>query len=96
MFTVLSPIWILVAVFLGGVCAPILGWARAKLDAQKAGAIEPFDFSRLIASSIIAAIAAVLFFSQYSTALSVAFPDVVLAFVAGFGADKIVKNAVGI
>ena len=94
----LSPMFIPLAVFLGGILAPILGWARAYLDSKKTPdtEIEKIDPKRLGASAVIAVIAAIIFLGQYSTALSVGLPDLELAFIAGFGADKIVKNAIGI
>lgn len=96
-----SPLFIPLAVFIGGVLAPILGWARAYLDSKKVAAvttttIEKIDMKRIMASGVIAAIAAVIFLGQYSGAVSVGLPDLELAFIAGFGADKIVKNAIGI
>jgi len=96
MFLDMSPMWIPVAVFIGGVLAPILGWARARLDAKKTGDVEGLQWERVVASAIIAAIAAFIFLGQYSAAISVGLPDLELAFVAGFGADKIIKNAIGI
>lgn len=100
--TNLSPLFIPVAVFIGGICAPILGWARAYLDSKKVAGtvqdagIEKFDYKKLIASAIISAIAALIFLGQYASAVSVGIPDLEIAFVAGFGADKIVKNAIGL
>jgi len=101
MFQTVSPYFIPLAVFLGGILAPIVGWARAYLDTKKAQAVTPtptekLDPVRIIASGVIAFIAALIFLGQYAAAVSVGLPDLELAFVAGFGADKIVKNAVGI
>jgi hypothetical protein len=101
MFQTVSPLWIPVAVFLGGVLAPVLGWARAYLDSKNRAEVMPtpiekLDYKRIIASGFIAVIAALIFLGQYSAAVSVGLPDLELAFVAGFGADKIVKNAIGI
>lgn len=102
MFT-MSPFYIPAAVFFGGILAPILGWAAAYRDSKKApvvpGAVpptEPFDWKREFASAIIAAIAAIIIMGQYAAAISVGLPDLEIAFIAGFGADKIVKNAIGI
>lgn len=47
-------------------------------------------------AAVIVVIAAIIFLGQYSAAVSVGLPDLELAFIAGFGADKIVKNAMGI
>jgi len=96
MFQAVSPLWIPVAVFVGGVLAPILGWARARLNATRAGTTERLEIGRILASAIIALLAAVIFLGQYSAAVSVGLPDLELALVAGFGADKIVKNTIGI
>lgn len=102
MFMNLSPMFIPLAVFCGGIFAPVLGWARAYLDSKKEqGAnseikVEGFDARRLLASGIIAVIAAMIFMGQYAAAISVGLPDLELAFIAGFGADKIIKNAIGI
>lgn len=93
----MSPFWIPLAVFLGGVLSPILGWARANQNAKAAGGEgESLNWKKVAASAVIAFIAAVIFFATYSAAISVGFPDLITAFIAGFGADKIVKNGVGI
>ena len=97
----ISPFFIPLAVFAGGVLSPIVGWARAYLDTKKTANVTPtpiekLDLVRVGTSAIIAAIAAFLFLGQYATAVSVGLPDIEIAFVAGFGADKIVKNAIGI
>ncbi len=97
MIPTMSPIWVPVAVFFGGIMAPILGWAVANRDAKKAGEEhEKLELRRVGSSSIIAFVAALIFFGQYSAAVSVGLPDLELAFIAGFGADKIIKGAVGI
>ncbi len=97
MFTAMSPMWIPVMVLFGGLMAPILGWAVANRDAKKAGQeTEQLELRRVGASAIISFVAALIFFSQYAAAISVGLPDLELAFIAGFGADKIVKGAIGI
>lgn len=98
MFQELSPTWIPLAVFIGGILAPVLGWARAYQNSKSSGKgdVEHFEYKRLLASGIISAIAALIFLGQYSAAISVGLPDLELAFIAGFGSDKIVKNAIGI
>ncbi len=108
MFQTVSPLFIPLAVFAGGVLAPVLGWARAYLNSKNARDIvssqgvgesppvEKMDWKRVAASAVIAALAAVVFLGQYSGAVSVGLPDIETAFVAGFGADKIVKNAIGL
>ncbi len=102
MFNSLSPLFIPLAVFAGGCIAPILGWAmnyRTSKALQKVAESTPteqLDWGRVGASAIIAAVAGFLFWGQYSAAISVGLPDIELAFIAGFGADKIVKNVIGI
>jgi ABC-type transport system involved in cytochrome c biogenesis permease component len=94
--------WIPVVVFIGGILAPILGWARAYLNTKHDASlvqnttIEKLDIKRIYASAVISCIAAFIFLGQYSSAISVGLPDLELAFIAGFGADKIVKNSIGI
>jgi len=90
MFTDLSPMWIPVAVFAGGIISPFLGWATAYRESGKA---EKISWLKVASSAVIGVIAAFVFFGQYSSAVSVGIPDMELAFVAGFGADKILKNA---
>jgi len=96
MLVLMSPWLMPIAVFLGGILSPVLGWARAYRDAKKAGGVEKLDIRRVVISTIIAAIFALIFLGQYTFAVSIGLPDLELAFIAGFGADKIVKNAIGI
>jgi hypothetical protein len=97
MFQAVSPFWIPVAVFFGGILAPLLGWAIANRDASIAGqAHEPLEMRRVGASAVISFVASLIFLGQYSAAISVGLPDLELAFVAGFGADKIIKSTIGI
>ena len=51
MFVLMSPWLIPIAVFLGGILSPILGWARAYRDAKKVGDIEKLNIRRDSASA---------------------------------------------
>lgn len=84
-------VFIVGAVFAGGVLSPILGYLRAKKDEQ-----EQFDWGSFVASVLIAAIAGLIVAGMYYSQPAIALPDIINAFVAGFGADKIVKNVIGI
>lgn len=107
MFTELSPLFIPVAIFLGSVIAPVLGWVRAYQDSKKSQIeaaianepippVEPLDWKKVGISAFIGVLAGLIEFGLYNTAVSVGYADLLTAFIAGFGADKIVKNAIGI
>jgi hypothetical protein len=101
--TSFSPYYIAVAVFLGSILSPVLGWARARLDSKNAAAaspapapIEQFNYKQLLASAVIGFVAALFYIGQFATVTTVNLADLELALVSGFGADKIIKNFIGI
>jgi hypothetical protein len=107
MMITLSPYFIAIPVLLGAFLSPILGWARAYLNSKATvkalepgetspGGLEQMDWKKVMASTIIGLVAALLFLGQYSGAVSIGLPDLEIALIAGFGADKIVKNLIGL
>lgn len=108
----LNPLWVPVVVFLASTISPIVGWAMAYLESKKSqeaalaktatGAVITLpplvkvDWLQVLASAIIGLIAAGIEFGLYSSAISVGFPDLLTAAVAGFAGERNVKKFLGL
>jgi xanthine/uracil permease len=106
----LNPLLTGVAILLGSILSPVLGWARnylnnrafvkaairARLTPPKATPEASFDYKQLIASGIIGIVAALITIGSQTGITSVSLHELEITFVAGFGADKLVKNAIGL
>lgn len=81
----ISPLWMILAVFLGGMSNSLAGFLASQ---------EPFNIRKSISTIIITVISTAGIVATYSYATFISIPDVVLAFLAGAGMDKLTKNVV--
>ncbi len=70
--------------FIGGTMAAVLGWVESK---------EKFDIRKFGASLIRSAVAGAVFAIGYAFSGEVSVKDILIAFVAGIGADAGLKRA---
>ena len=78
-------IWIGVAAVLGGIVKGLIGWSRSQ---------ESFSGRKFLGTALTALISGLAASLVYSTAIGIGWPDIVLAFLAGAGADNLRKEVV--
>lgn len=78
-------IWIGVATAVGGIVKGLIGWSRSQ---------EPFSGRKFLGTALTTLVVSVAASMVYSAAIGIGWPDVVLAFLAGAGADNLRKEVV--
>lgn len=78
-------IWIGIAMAVGGVVKGLIGWSRSQ---------EPFNWRKFLGTALTTLVLAIAASMVYAQAVGIGWPDIVLAFLAGAGADNLRKEVV--